>query len=117
MIKKSIFISVAVLVILLSSCTSSNSTLYSWYDYQKVEYKYEKEPNKQTLEELLNTYEKIINKQKDTRNTVPPGIYADYGWLLIKSGSREQGVLMLEKEMELYPESESFILGIIERLK
>ena len=31
-------------------------------------------------------YEKVIEKQKGSRKVVPPGVNAEYGYLLIKSG-------------------------------
>jgi len=62
-------------------------------------------------------YKKIINSQKGTRGMVPPGIYADYGFVLIQTNRVEEGKLMLQKEIELYPESKIFIKKIYAMLE
>ena len=46
----------------------------------------------------------------------PPGIYADYGWLLIQNNKVDEGVEMLYAEIELYPESEVFITRMLKEL-
>ena len=73
---------------------------------------------------------------------VPPGIYAEYGYLLLQPATAdaflnhatakqrklfkssdfgtffpEHGVEMLQKEIEHYPESEKFIKPLLERIK
>jgi len=48
---------------------------------------------------------------------VQPGICAEYGYLLIKQGKREEGLQLLKKEIELYPESKVFITRIIKQFE
>ncbi len=103
------------LAMLLSSCASTK--LYSWYDYQEDYYHYVKTNDKKTFDDLVKTYEKIISTQKETRGVVPPGIYADYGYLLIQNGKTAEGKAMLAKELELYPESKVFVGSILKRVK
>jgi hypothetical protein len=104
---------VAGIAILAMSCSSTS--LYSWYDYQEDYYMCLKNSDEKSAAELAKTYQKIIEKQKDTRGVVPPGIYADYGWLLLQSGKTAEGKEMLAKEIELYPESEVFVGAILKR--
>ena len=59
----------------------------------------------------------IIKKQNGTRGMIPPGLYADYGYVLIQSNKIEEGKLMLQKEVELYPESKVFIDRILKMLE
>ena len=96
------------------SCTSTKK-LYTWYDYQEDYYNYLKNADGESLEKLLATYDKIIEEQKDTRGVVPPGIYADYGYLLMEKGKTAEAKAMFAKEIELYPESEVFIGSILKR--
>ena len=63
----------------------------------------------------LHSYEKIIAEQKESRGVVPPGIYADYGYLLMENGKASEAKAMFAKEIELYPESEVFIGSIMKR--
>jgi hypothetical protein len=107
-------------IILLSSCAPPN-TLYTWgkkkYSYHKTSYNYLKVSDDESISNLKLSYLQIIQKQRGTRNAVPPGIYADYGFLLVSNNETEKGIDMLNKEMELYPESSIFITRILKMLK
>jgi hypothetical protein len=92
-------------------------TLYNWGKYQEASYSYVKNNTEGDLEKLLKEYQYIINNQKAGRKAVPPGIYADYGYLLVKQGKVEEGIELMKKEVALYPESAAFIEGIIKRLE
>ena len=72
-----------------------------------------KNTNETTSNKLSEEYQKIIKKQKGIRGAVPPGVYADYGFLLLQSNNMVQAREMLQKEIELYPESKVFIERII----
>lgn len=96
------------------SCTVNNS-LYDWSNYNYVMYDYIKNPSEKSAENLKSTYLKII-KNKGSRKTPPPGVCADLGYILIKEGQVEEGKKYLEKEIELYPESELFISKVLNRI-
>ncbi|WP_187759627.1 DUF4810 domain-containing protein [Treponema pectinovorum] len=102
-------------LVLFASCGTTK--LYSWYDYQEDYYHFVKNNDKKSFETLIKTYDKLIKKQNETRGVVPPGIYADYGFVLIQSGKTTEGKAMLAKEIELYPESEVFVGAILKRAK
>lgn len=104
---------VSALALFAMSCGSTR--LYSWYDYQADYYHYLKNADADSQKKLAETYQKIIEKQKESRGIVPPGIYADYGWMLLQEGKTEEGKAMLAKEVELYPESEVFVGSILKR--
>lgn len=104
------------IVLLLASCGSQKS-LYSWYNYNDVNYEYNKTPNEKTLATLTKQYEKIAKKQKGERKVVPPGFYAEYGYLLTKTGKKEEGIDMMKKEIQVYPESEKYVSRIIKQLE
>ena len=103
-------------VFLLTSCDSEKK-LYSWQKYEVASYNYLKYSDEKSLEDLIANYKLIISKQKGSRKTVPPGIYADYGFILLQSGKTEEGSAMLQKEIELYPESKIFIDRILKMSK
>jgi hypothetical protein len=56
-------------------------------------------------------------KQKGIRKVVPPGVNAEYGYLLYKAGKKEEGLALLKAEIKAYPESETFISRIIKQLE
>lgn len=103
-------------VVLFASCTTTKP-LYTWSKYDISSYNYLKNNNENTTQELIDNYKAIIAKQKGTRHEVPPGIYADYGFILLQLGYYEEGNTMLEKEIKLYPESKIFIDRIIKMEK
>ena len=113
--KKITFIT-ACSLFLLASCTSQKS-LYNWGKYQEASYQYVKTDTDQSFEKLLKAYEYVINNQKEGRQVVPPGIYADYGFLLVKRGKTEEGLKLMKMEVALYPESSVFVGRIIKRLE
>ncbi|SHF13205.1 hypothetical protein SAMN05444405_105174 [Bacteroides luti] len=111
-------ICVACFALFLSSCTTQQSALYSWKNYEKTSYNYYKKQTPESTEALLNTYAILIAKQdQGTRKVVPPGTYAEYGFLLAQTGKKEEGISMMKKEIEVYPESKVFIERIIKMLE
>jgi len=112
--KKLLFIAVGVLF--AASCTTQK-TLYTWGKYQEAAYAYTKNNTEKDAEALIQAYQYIIDNQKSGRKTVPPGIYADYGFLLVQQGRVEEGLKLMKMEIALYPESRVFIEGIIKKLE
>lgn len=103
-------------ITLTSSCMTTQ-TLYSWYDYEDATYQYNKKHTEELKVKVLEEYTKVIEKQKGQRNTVPPGMYAEYGYMLYQTGKREEGLKFLKKEIALYPESEKYISRIVKQLE
>ncbi len=109
--KKILFL--AVTAIMLASCQTANKPLYSWSKYESVSYAYLKSKNDKSTKALLEDYKKIVAKQTGSRKQVPPGVYADYGFLLIQNGRTAEGRAFLKKEIAIYPESKIFIDRIL----
>lgn len=107
---------VAGVVLTITSC-SSPTNLYSWYNYEDATYQYSKKTTEELQVKVLEQYKKITDKQKGVRGVVPPGMYAEYGYLLYKTGKKEEGLSFLKKEKELYPESDMYISRIIKQLE
>lgn len=103
-------------MIAFTSC-STQKPLYSWYDSEDATYKYTKRGTDKLLEKAIAQYEKVITKQKGIRKVVPPGVNAEYGFLLYKVGKKEEGIKLLKEEIKTYPESEQFISRIINQLE
>jgi len=102
--------------LMVLSC-ATQKTLYNWGNYQEVSYQYMKSSNEQDLEKLLARYQYLIDNQKAGRQVAPPGMYADYGFLLVKKGRVEEGLKLMKMEVALYPESAVFVEGIIKRIE
>jgi hypothetical protein len=102
--------------LMMASCTQQKA-LYNWGKTQETTYQYMKKGTEKDMENLLQAYQYVVDNQKGGRKTVPPGIYADYGFLLIKQGKVEEGLKLMKMEAALYPESAVFIERIIKRIE
>ena len=111
---KSFLILLLPLVFILGSCSKG---LYSWHDYEIATYAYTKKSQEKDVENLLESYQKIIEKQKGSREVPPPGICADYGFLLLQNNKTEEGEKLLKREMKLYPESKVFVSRILKMVE
>lgn len=107
----------AILSILTLLVSCAPTKMYYWGKYDQAMYQYNKKQTEDTKLNLLSVYEDIIKKKdKGTRNEVPPGVYADYGYLLIQEGQIDKGKEMLEKEISLYPESKKIVEYILNKI-
>ena len=132
--------------VLLSSC--GTTSLYYWGGeqsgatvYENLAYMDYKTQTPESICNLVCLYEKMVSNPTGTRGVPPPGICAEYGYLLLlpqtadifeqKATSsqrqmfdskdyaslfRERGKDMLKMELELYPESRQFIEPLIRKL-
>lgn len=83
MIKKVLFIGVCIFA--FASC-STVKPLYSWYNYEDITYQYSKKSTEELQVKVLEQYQKMIDKQKGARGVVPPGLYAEYGYMWKERG-------------------------------
>jgi len=104
----------AALAAIVASCTTTTKPLYNWKGYDEAVYNYIKSPSDQTVTEIEAVYEKLMTNL-GSREVPPPGLCADYGYLLIKNGQTEKGKELLIRETMLYPESKPFIDRILKR--
>jgi hypothetical protein len=95
------------------SCTTTKKPLYTWGNYETTSYNYLKKSDENSILKLIENYQKVIETQEGTRGVVPPGVCADYGFILLQKGKTEEGKEMLMKEIALYPESKIFIERIL----
>lgn len=100
---------------LLYSC-SVQRPLYSWYNTEDATYQYTKRGTDELLTKAMAQYELVIKKQKGSRQVTPPGVNAEYGFLLYKAGKKDEGISLMKEEIQLYPESEKYISRIINQL-
>ncbi|MCK5193486.1 MAG: DUF4810 domain-containing protein [Desulfobulbaceae bacterium] len=78
------------------------STKYHWGNYENSLYRYYKNPAE--VEEMAEALAKIIEKgERDGK--VPPGLCAEYGYLLFTTGNTGEAIAYFEKEKNIWPES------------
>ena len=102
---------------LFMSCASSQPPLYYWDGYTNATYRYIKGGNEEDMADLLSRLETCINEDaaKSARQVPPPGICADYAFLLAKKGENDKAIEMLKKEKAIYPESTPFVNAILKK--
>ncbi|MBQ9638912.1 MAG: DUF4810 domain-containing protein [Bacteroidales bacterium] len=143
------FLFLGVVAVMLSSCTASR--MYYWGSnpssdggttrYESLAYRLYDAQSPQSVCDLVCLYEDMVQHPGGTRGVVPPGICAEYGYLLLQASTAEafekyatnkqrrafessnyaqifpeKGEQMLKKEIELYPESAKFIAPLLKRL-
>jgi hypothetical protein len=57
-----------------------------------------------------------VEKSKTSGLLVPPGIYAEYGFVLAQEGKSEEAQVYFNLEKEKYPESKIFVDRLISTL-
>lgn len=134
--------------LLLTACGPTAQILYNWggeYDgvteYERLAYRSSAMESPESLCSMLVMYERLVNNPGGWRQVPPPGICAEYAWLLAQpetltafsqhASSRQKESLsyavssaafqarsreLFEMEMRLYPESITFIKPLAERL-
>lgn len=138
----------ALLTTILSSC-GVTSSLYYWggntngtTKYEALAYKHYDKQTPESICQLICVYEDMVTNPTGTRKVPPPGICAEYAYLVSQpeivqtfidnakpnQKSRfdtkdfaayfpERAKQLFEKEMELYPESVTFILPLFNKIQ
>jgi hypothetical protein len=95
------------LLSLLSGCVTTHNNQYNWGKYDPSLYGYYKDPTK--LGELNASLSAIVNAAETNKAAVPPGIYAEYGYLQLQQGNNAQAIALFKQEEALWPEAKVFM--------
>lgn len=153
--KKAVLFVIA--AVIAASCgTTKDRSLYNWggpknvaeandiiSPYEQIVYKQFKRENPKDLCRLIEVYERMITKPGGLRQMPPPGICAEYGYLLLlpetadifeqNASDRQKsmfdasgaysvifpqyGLRLMQKEIDFYPESAPFIQPLLNKFK
>jgi hypothetical protein len=91
---------------LLGACATTNQK-YNWGKYDPSLYGYYKDPTK--VGELNQTLAAIIDSAATGKANVPPGIYAEYGYLQLQAGKSARAIELFKQEEARWPESKVFM--------
>jgi hypothetical protein len=95
-----------ILVGLLAGCVT-NHQRYGWGTYDPSLYAYYKDPTKEAA--LAASLAVIISTADSNHALVPPGIYAEYGYLQLQEGKTLSAVELFKQEESHWPESKVFM--------
>jgi hypothetical protein len=80
---------------------------YDWGSYDPSLYGYYKDPTK--IGELSVSLAAVIDEANKNHALVPPGIYAEYGYLQLQQGKNSSAVELFKQEESHWPESKVFM--------
>jgi hypothetical protein len=101
----------SVLALVLLGCST---TKYHWGSYENSLYRYYKNPA--DVEELGEALAEVI-EEGEAKGRVPPGIYAEYGYVLLNIGRAPEAIIYFEKEKNAWPESSILMNNMIDFAK
>ena len=103
---------------ILVGCGAKPQALYNYGDYSESYYANKKNMSEESTLKLQNSIEQAIEKAGESRSgRVAPGMYANLGYMYLKSGSPKKAVTNFKKEKSIYPESTRFMDRMIQKVE
>ncbi len=94
---------------LLSACATAGPVPYNWDDYSSSLYSFKKDPTDEKLQAHKQVLIRIILESEEKSLKVPPGVCAEYGYILTREGKTAEGIRYLDLEAQTFPESKAFV--------
>jgi hypothetical protein len=107
----------ALALVLLFLSTGCAPSIYHWGQYEDSLYKRQRDASEQGQIEAFKMIEVTVQESEAKNYRVPPGMYADYGYLLFKQGKPDVAITYFRKEADLYKESSFLMESIISRIQ
>lgn len=103
---------------LVSGCASKPQPFYTYGTYGDSYYAYKKNMTPESELALQKAMEDAIsNSDQSSSGRVPPGMYANLGYMYLKSGSNAKAIANFTKEKEVYPEAAHFMDRMIKKVE
>jgi hypothetical protein len=107
--KRGLLAFVALSFLTLHGCASISEAGYYWGNYAVTLYAYQKSPSPETLAQHEKELRDIIEYSDTKQLKVPPGIYAELGYIEQNRGDSATALRFYQEEMATYPESQAFL--------
>lgn len=88
-------------------CSTTRTTKYEWGNYETALYQHYKSPT--DLGEYMAVLKLVFDNAKQKNTKVPPGFYAEYGYLLLMNNRSDEAIHYFSLEREAWPEAVSFM--------
>jgi len=95
------------LILLVAAGCVTQHQRYDWGSYDPSLYGYYKNPA--NVGELSVSLAAVIDAASTNHATVPPGIYAEYGYLQLQQGKNSAAIDLFKQEESHWPESKIFM--------
>jgi len=99
-------------ILLIANCAPKR--IYYFGDYSQTLYRLEKNQNEESLLKHKQVLETIISKSGERNLPVPPGIYAELGYINMKTNNSKEAISLFQAELKLYPESKHLMDRLIQ---
>jgi len=109
-----------IVAILFVGCTHPEAPkpLYNYGDYGKSYYDYKKTMTPESTLAFQESIQKAIDGvDGSSSRRVPPGMYANLGYMYLKSGKPNEAKDYFKKEKSTYPESTLFMDRMIKKIE
>jgi hypothetical protein len=103
-------------VIVVASGCSTREPIYRWGVYENLVYEMYANPAESDPGAHVALLSEDIERTHAEGKRVPPGVHAHLGFLYYSQGQVDAAHEQFVFEKELFPESETFIDGILERM-
>jgi hypothetical protein len=102
--------------LLLSGCAQQTG-LYYWGDYESVLLRYYTKPGDMTASRMAASLQTLVDEADRAGQPVAPGILVQLGVALADLGDQTGAEAAFAREMALYPESKTFVMGMVQRAR
>jgi hypothetical protein len=104
-------------LLFFAGCTTQ-PPLYNYEDYSSSYYDSVKQPGDEAALKLQQSMEQAIEAAGESRSgRVPPGMYANLGYIYLKGGASAKAIEMFNREKETYPEATQFMDRVIQKVE
>lgn len=110
---------IPIVAFMTTGCAQQNvKSLYNYGNYNKSYYNFKKNKGEESALELQKVIEETIKNTKEgASGRVPPGMYANLGYIYLKNGKASEAIDNFTKEKTTYPESTHFMDRMIKKVQ
>lgn len=112
-----VFVGTLTTLALIAGCATQPKTLYYWGSYQEEVYDYLQKPGGGDIPKQIQALKEGMEKARASNQALPPGYHAQLGMLYYADGQVDQAVEQLTLEKREFPESATYIDGLLSRFK
>ena len=98
----------------LSLCACVPKPIYYWGNYETAIHDRMVDHNAVKGDEHLK---ETIDEAEEEKLKVPPGLYADYGFMLYRQGKMDSAIAYFDKEKKAFPESNQLMTKLIDKIR
>lgn len=105
------------LVAAVSLAACATKTHYAWGHYEAAVLAITSQQGQIDVAEWIQKLSQDVERARQEDRPIPPGMHAQLGMLYAMQGQLDTAAAAFESEKELYPESTTFIDGMLTRMR